>query len=103
MKFMAMVWAAFLARHSPVSTMANPACMNITRNPVSRVQTMLMAILLWPTVVITSAIVGFFASLTATSAAVPVLSPVGSGTGAAGAAAGASAAGGVWAWGTQRR
>ena len=29
---------------------ANPACMNITRNPVIRVQTMLMAILLWPSV-----------------------------------------------------
>src|SRR5437588_12229551 len=43
MKFMVMVWAAFLARVNPVSTMANPACMNITRNPATSVQTKLMA------------------------------------------------------------
>ncbi len=43
MKFMANVWAAFLARVKPVSTMANPACMNITRNPATRVHTKLMA------------------------------------------------------------
>src|SRR3954469_382959 len=102
MKFMAMVWAAFLARQKPVSTMAKPACMNITRNPVISVQTMLMAILLCPTDAITSGRVGFLASLTVTSAAVPVLSPVGSGTpagaAAAGAAAtGAAASGAVWA------
>ncbi len=54
MKFMEKVWAAFLARVKPVSTMANPACMNMTRKPQTRVQTMLMEILLWPTVSMTS-------------------------------------------------
>src|SRR5712692_6612746 len=106
MKFMAMVWAAFLARQNPVSTRANPACMNMTRKPVISVQTMLMAILLWPTVAMTSGRVGFLASFTVTSVAVPVLSPVGSGTGAAGAAATGAAAGaaaGSWAWATNRR
>src|SRR5262249_22855549 len=112
MKFMDMVWAAFFARVKPVSTIAKPACMNITRKPVSSVQTMLIAILLWPTTAITSGSVGFLASLTGTSAAVPVFSPVGSGTGAAAAAAagagvsaGAAADGaglaadsGTWAW-----
>jgi len=43
MKFIVMVWAAFLARVKPVSTIAKPACMNITRNPATRVQTKLMA------------------------------------------------------------
>ncbi len=40
------VWAAFLARVKPVSTMANPVCMNMTRKPVIRVHVMLIAILL---------------------------------------------------------
>ena len=44
MKFIIMVWLAFFARASPVSTMANPACMNMTRKPVTSVQTKLMAI-----------------------------------------------------------
>ena len=43
MKFMPKVWAAFLARVKPVSTMANPACMNITRKPVMSVHTKLIA------------------------------------------------------------
>ena len=43
MKFMPKVCAAFLARVNPVSTMANPACMNITRNPATRVHTKLIA------------------------------------------------------------
>src|ERR1044072_2881946 len=43
MKFIVIVWAAFLARVKPVSTMANPACMNITRNPATSVHTKLMA------------------------------------------------------------
>src|SRR6266581_2453225 len=43
MKFIVNVCAAFLARVKPVSTMANPACMNITRKPVTRVHTKLMA------------------------------------------------------------
>src|SRR6185295_18539613 len=102
------VWAAFLARVNPVSTMANPVCMNMTRKPASSVQTMLMEILLWPTVSITSWRVGLAGSLTGTSAAVPVIAPVGSGAlGCAGAAAGAGAASagaaegagvGSWAW-----
>src|SRR5512141_346766 len=99
MKFIDIVWAAFLPRVNPVSTIANPACMNMTRNPVIRVQTMLIAILLWPTVSITSARVGFAASLTGTSAAVPVVAPVGSGprgaAAGAGAAVGAAAAAGL--------
>src|ERR1700684_92794 len=32
MKFIAIVWTAFLARVNPVSTIAKPSCMNITRN-----------------------------------------------------------------------
>src|SRR5574341_558003 len=101
MKFMDMVWAAFLARQNPVSTKAKPACMNMTRNPVMRVHTMLMAILLWPTVARTSSMVGFFGSFT-TSLADPVFSPVGSGTGAAAGAAAAGAGAseaGAWASG----
>src|SRR5712691_617569 len=43
MKFMVMVCAAFLARVNPVSTIAKPACMNITRNPATNVHTKLMA------------------------------------------------------------
>src|SRR6266699_4672492 len=94
MKFIENVWAAFLARVNPVSTIANPACMNMTRKPVMSVQTMLIEILLWPTVSMTSARVGFAGSFTGTSAAVPVTAPVGSGPlGSAGAAAGAAAAG----------
>ena len=42
MKFMADVCAPFFARHSPVSTNMKPACMNITRKPVTSVQTMLI-------------------------------------------------------------
>src|ERR1700682_1322553 len=79
MKFIAMVWAAFLARQSPVSTMANPACMNMTRKPVISVQTKLMAILSWPTWFTRSLIVTpFWPSLTAMSLAVPVSAPSGS-------------------------
>ena len=46
MKFIVMVWAAFLARVNPVSTIAKPACMNITRNPATSVQTKLIATVL---------------------------------------------------------
>ncbi len=42
MKFMLMVWPAFLPRIKPVSTSANPACMNMTRKPQTSVQVMLM-------------------------------------------------------------
>src|SRR5439155_6785563 len=100
MKFIAIVWAAFLARQKPVSTSANPACMNMTRKPVSSVHIRLMAILLWPTVAITSSSFGAFASLTTTSLAVPVLSPVGSGAPVTGAAAAGAAGGAVVAAGS---
>src|SRR5438105_9558351 len=43
MKFIVIVCAAFLARVNPVSTIANPACMNITRNPATNVHTKLIA------------------------------------------------------------
>src|SRR6266576_3426413 len=43
MKFMVIVCAAFLARVNPVSTIAKPACMNITRNPATNVHTKLIA------------------------------------------------------------
>ena len=39
---MAEVCAEFLARHRPVSTMANPACINMTRKPPMRTHTMLI-------------------------------------------------------------
>src|SRR5580692_1777802 len=37
-KFIAIVCTAFFARVKPVSTMANPSCMNITRNAQTRTQ-----------------------------------------------------------------
>ena len=43
MKFIDMVCAAFFARMRPVSTSANPACMNMTRKPATSVQTKLPA------------------------------------------------------------
>ncbi len=36
--FMAMVWAPFLARTKPVSSRANPACMNITSAAPTTIQ-----------------------------------------------------------------
>src|SRR5436190_16770293 len=79
MKFIIMVWLAFFARASPVSTMANPACMNMTRKPVTSVQTKLVAIRFWPTALTTSVIVRpFFMSLTGMSEALPVIVPPGS-------------------------
>ena len=39
---MLIVWAAFLARHKPVSTMAKPTCMNITKKPASSNPTVFM-------------------------------------------------------------
>src|SRR5216117_2988296 len=125
MKFIIIVWLAFFARANPVSTIANPACMNMTRKPVTKVQTKLVAMRFWPTALTTSAIVSpFFGSPTGMSAAVPVTVPAGSpaafssglgvgtslisasviGTAAAagrgGAAAGAAGVwvAGAWAW-----
>src|SRR5262245_5027583 len=79
MKFIIMVWLAFFARASPVSTIANPACMNMTRKPVTSVQTKLVAMRFWPTALTTSWTVRpFLGSLTGMSAAVPVSVPAGS-------------------------
>ncbi len=47
MKFMADVCAAFFARHSPVSTNMKPACMNMTRKPVTSAHTKLIENRLW--------------------------------------------------------
>src|SRR5204863_7517909 len=79
MKFIIMVWLAFLARHRPVSTIAKPACMNITRKPVIRVHTKLIATLFWPAWLTRSPMVRpFLLSLTTTSDTVPVSDPSGS-------------------------
>src|SRR5258706_7897261 len=79
MKFIIMVWFEFFARASPVSTIAKPACMNMTRNPVTSVQTKLVATRFWPTIVTTSATVKpALASAIGMSAAVPVIVPAGS-------------------------
>src|SRR2546425_1753961 len=94
MKFIIIVWATFFARVKPVSASAKPACMNMTRKPVSSVHMMLIATRLWPTASATSTSVGFPASLAGTSAIVPVVVPLGSGFGG-GAGAGAAAAGGA--------
>src|SRR5438046_2278620 len=53
--------------------------MNMTRKPVTSVQTKLIATVFWPTVLTTSSIVSpFFASLTGMSPTVPVIVPLGS-------------------------
>src|SRR5579884_2208079 len=86
MKFIIMVWLAFFARHSPVSTTANPACMNMTRKPVTSVHTKLIAILFWPTWLAMSPIVrplalgvlSVIGSATVMSETLPVRSPLGS-------------------------
>jgi len=41
-KFIENVCAAFLARMSPVSTRAKPACMKMTRKPATSTQTKLI-------------------------------------------------------------
>jgi hypothetical protein len=46
MKFMETVWAAFLARVRPTSTIAKPSCMNMTRKPATSVQTKLIEVVL---------------------------------------------------------
>src|SRR6267143_1956135 len=95
MKFIIMVCATFLARVKPVSTSANPACMNMTRKPVSSVHITLIETRLWPANSATSESVGLPGSLAVTSPMPPVVVPAGSGFdgGGAGAAAGAGAAG----------
>ena len=47
MKFMAIVCDAFFARPKPASTMAKPACMNITKKPAINVHTKLIENRLW--------------------------------------------------------
>src|SRR5512140_103979 len=101
MKFIAIVCPAFLARVNPVSAIANPACMNMTRKPHTRVHTVLMAIRLCPTVSATFAASGSFSDIALMSLSVgapadppmmsaipPVAAPVGSGLGASAAIAG---------------
>src|SRR5689334_12485469 len=73
MKFMVTVWAAFLARVKPVSTMANPACMNMTRNPATRVQTRLMELVLSATALATSSSFGGAASAMSIAAVAKVM------------------------------
>src|SRR3954468_18889103 len=58
MKFIAIVWLAFLARGKPVSTSAKPACMNITRKPATSVQTKLSDAPVSATALATSSIFG---------------------------------------------
>src|SRR5882762_9333270 len=103
MKFIIMVWATFLALVKPVSTRANPACMNMTRKPVTSVHIMLIETLLWPTTSASSASVGLPASLAVTSPMPRVAVPLvwgfeGGGSGVA--AAGAAGAGAGLSWDT---
>src|SRR6266850_58316 len=97
MKFIIMVCATFFARVNPVSTSAKPACMNMTRKPVSSVHITLIETRLWPANSATSESVGLPASLAVTSPMPPVAVPAGSGFdgGGAGAAAGAASATGA--------
>src|SRR6266850_7826618 len=100
MKFIIMVWPAFLARVKPVSASAKPACMNMTRKPATSTHTKLIDTRLWPTKSATSSSVGLPAVLAVTSATPPVAVPAGSGlegggAGAATAGAGAAGAGGA--------
>ena len=78
-KFIMYVWLAFFTRHKPDSTMANPACMNMTRKPVTRVQMKLAAILFCPTWLATSgSVTPALESAAGTSLMVPVIVPPGS-------------------------
>src|ERR1700675_1236010 len=78
MKFIIMVWLAFFARANPVSTIAKPACMNMTRKPVTSVHTKFVAIRLAPTAFTTSVIVRpALGSAIGMSAGLPVIVPPG--------------------------
>jgi hypothetical protein len=57
-KLIPMVWANFLARVSPVSTSAKPACMNMTSDPARIVQTVLSAVCVSAMDLASSGIVG---------------------------------------------
>src|SRR6266511_2632126 len=95
MKLVIITWAAFFLRQKPVSTRAKPACMNITRNPVTRVQAKLMAILFLPTASVTA-----FAwpCSTPMSAELPVTSPQGSPAAELDATLPPQGGGASWAW-----
>src|SRR3954469_6619919 len=58
MKFIATVWLAVFAGANPVSTLAEPACTTITRNPATSTQTRLMEVVLSATALATSSILG---------------------------------------------
>src|SRR5258708_32661303 len=84
MRFMADVCDAFLARHNPVSTIMKPACMNMTRKPVTSVQTKLIEYKLWTIRAYKPSGVSCVGSpsptgLGAGSAQVPAFAPAGSG------------------------
>src|SRR6266478_2915778 len=79
MKFIIIVCATFFARVKPVSTSANPACMNMTRKPVNSVHMMLIETRLWPAKSATSSRVGLPAVFAVTSLIPPVAVPAGSG------------------------
>src|SRR5205814_5882454 len=68
MKFMVIVWPAFLERVNPVSTSAKPACMNITRNPATSVHTKLIDVELAAVCVATESILVAAAAACAMSA-----------------------------------
>src|SRR6266508_3273932 len=95
MKLVIITWAAFFLRQKPVSTRAKPACMNITRNPVTRVQAKLMAILFLPTASVTA-----FAwpCSTPMAAELPVTSPQGSPAPEPNATLPPQGGGASWAW-----
>ncbi len=93
MKFIIIVCATFFARVKPVSTSANPACMNMTRKPVSRVHMRLIDTRLWPAKSATSSSVGLPAVFAVTSAMPPVAVPAGSGFDGGGAGAAAAPTG----------
>ncbi len=78
MKFIVIVWAAFLARVKPVSARAKPACMNITRKPATSVQTKFSDTRVCPRAAPISSSVGLPATFDGTLAIPPVLSPVAS-------------------------
>src|ERR1700739_595779 len=76
MKFVDITWAALLARRRPVSTTANPACMNITRKPVTSVHTMFTEILLWATFLTSSELAPTVVLPASSMVASPVVRPV---------------------------
>src|SRR2546426_1841639 len=102
MKFIIIVCATFFARVKPVSTSANPACMNMTRKPVNSVHMMLIETRLWPAKSATSSRVGLPAVFAVTSLIPPVAVPAGSGFDGGGAGAAAGGAGAARAAGVSR-